>query len=278
MRSIEDFNAIPSLRFRTVFWIVTTIWNRGDITQYINRCISNVYEADIIWLEIKMHVTEIVESIEVIYWTHYGTVDTKRHEELLVQDERNDIELRYSMACHDCFEDILQKLYDLLSDRQRERFLELNRNRELVQENSVESKQRSGRSRIFNECEERWIVRDVHINPRSSALKMTSQRKSRFRKSVNPETVRNVLRKHKYHGRVPQRKLYICKENRQARLAFAKMYWIFFDVRVWLRATVVALTGESEANSQVYVETPLHPEKLTVWCALWAGGILLQKR
>ncbi|GFX31639.1 uncharacterized protein TNCV_4081631 [Trichonephila clavipes] len=34
----------------------------------------------------------------------------------------------------------------------------------------------------------------------------------------------------------------------------------------------------SEANPQVYVEIPLHPEKLTVWCALWAGGILLQKR
>ncbi|GFU86020.1 uncharacterized protein TNCV_3070221 [Trichonephila clavipes] len=34
----------------------------------------------------------------------------------------------------------------------------------------------------------------------------------------------------------------------------------------------------SEANPQVYVETPLHPEKLTVWCALWAGGILLQKQ
>ncbi|GFV66134.1 hypothetical protein TNCV_5073361 [Trichonephila clavipes] len=33
-----------------------------------------------------------------------------------------------------------------------------------------------------------------------------------------------------------------------------------------------------EANPQVYVETPLHPEKLTVWCALWAGGILFQKR
>ncbi|GFV41000.1 hypothetical protein TNCV_2665911 [Trichonephila clavipes] len=33
----------------------------------------------------------------------------------------------------------------------------------------------------------------------------------------------------------------------------------------------------SEANPQVYVETPLHPEKLTVWGALWAGGILLQK-
>ncbi|GFU47306.1 transposable element Tcb1 transposase [Trichonephila clavipes] len=34
----------------------------------------------------------------------------------------------------------------------------------------------------------------------------------------------------------------------------------------------------SEANPQVYVETPLHPEKLIVWCVLWAGGILLQKR
>ncbi|GFW92292.1 transposable element Tc3 transposase [Trichonephila clavipes] len=30
----------------------------------------------------------------------------------------------------------------------------------------------------------------------------------------------------------------------------------------------------NEANPQVYVETPLHPEKLTVWCALWAGGII----
>ncbi|GFS77301.1 uncharacterized protein TNCV_3758811 [Trichonephila clavipes] len=29
-----------------------------------------------------------------------------------------------------------------------------------------------------------------------------------------------------------------------------------------------------EANPQVYVETPLHPEKLAVWCALWAGGII----
>ncbi|GFX96985.1 hypothetical protein TNCV_1997171 [Trichonephila clavipes] len=34
----------------------------------------------------------------------------------------------------------------------------------------------------------------------------------------------------------------------------------------------------SEANPQVYVETPLHEEKVTVWCTLWAGGILLQKR
>ncbi|GFX97805.1 putative DD41D transposase [Trichonephila clavipes] len=34
----------------------------------------------------------------------------------------------------------------------------------------------------------------------------------------------------------------------------------------------------SAANPQGYVKTPLYPEKLTIWCALWAGGILLQKR
>ncbi|GFV96450.1 putative DD41D transposase [Trichonephila clavipes] len=31
----------------------------------------------------------------------------------------------------------------------------------------------------------------------------------------------------------------------------------------------------SEANPQVYAVTPLHPETLTVWCALWAGGIIV---
>ncbi|GFX51912.1 HTH_Tnp_Tc3_2 domain-containing protein [Trichonephila clavipes] len=56
---------------------------------------------------------------------------------------------------------------------------------------------------------------------------MTLKCKSRFGKSVNPETVRNVLRKHKYHGRVPQRNPYISKANRQARLTFAKMYFHF---------------------------------------------------
>ncbi|GFY15540.1 putative transposable element [Trichonephila clavipes] len=42
----------------------------------------------------------------------------------------------------------------------------------------------------------------------------------------------------------------------------------------WQRRGYSSLNGCSEANPQVYVETPLHPEKLTVWCALWAGGII----
>ncbi|GFX24275.1 uncharacterized protein TNCV_1366541 [Trichonephila clavipes] len=52
------------------------------------------------------------------------------------------------------------------------------------------------------------------------------------------------------------------------------------DAHFWLNGYVNKQNCRiwSEANPQVYVETPLHPEKLTVWCALWAGGTLLQKR
>ncbi|GFW92855.1 hypothetical protein TNCV_1736481 [Trichonephila clavipes] len=52
------------------------------------------------------------------------------------------------------------------------------------------------------------------------------------------------------------------------------------EAHFWLNGYVIKQNCRiwSEANPQVYVETPLHPEKLTVWCALWAGGILLQKR
>ncbi|GFX57635.1 hypothetical protein TNCV_2676211 [Trichonephila clavipes] len=52
------------------------------------------------------------------------------------------------------------------------------------------------------------------------------------------------------------------------------------EVHFWLNGYVNKQNCRiwSEANPQVYVETPLHLEKLTVWCTLWAGGILLQKR
>ncbi|GFX40073.1 DUF4817 domain-containing protein [Trichonephila clavipes] len=48
------------------------------------------------------------------------------------------------------------------------------------------------------------------------------------------------------------------------------------EVHFWLNGYVNKQNCRiwSEANPQVYVETPLYPEKLTVWCALWAGGII----
>ncbi|GFU29088.1 DUF4817 domain-containing protein [Trichonephila clavipes] len=53
---------------------------------------------------------------------------------------------------------------------------------------------------------------------------------------------------------------------------------IFFsdEAHFWLNGYVNKQNCRmwSEANPQVYVETPLHPEKLTVWCTLGAGGII----
>ncbi|GFU72696.1 putative DD41D transposase [Trichonephila clavipes] len=48
------------------------------------------------------------------------------------------------------------------------------------------------------------------------------------------------------------------------------------EVHFWLNGYVNKQNCRiwSEANPQVYVETPLHTEKLTVWCALWAGGVI----
>ncbi|GFW45670.1 uncharacterized protein TNCV_3246071 [Trichonephila clavipes] len=45
--------------------------------------------------------------------------------------------------------------------------------------------------------------------------------------------------------------------------------------KLWCRAGIALLVEWlRQQTKQVYVETPLHPEKLTVWCALWAGGII----
>ncbi|GFW60544.1 DUF4817 domain-containing protein [Trichonephila clavipes] len=53
---------------------------------------------------------------------------------------------------------------------------------------------------------------------------------------------------------------------------YEKIRKITPEINLQLFLNVIA--GEIEANPQVYVETPLHPEKLTVWCTLWAGGII----
>ncbi|GFX07781.1 uncharacterized protein TNCV_4160501 [Trichonephila clavipes] len=57
---------------------------------------------------------------------------------------------------------------------------------------------------------------------------------------------------------------------------FHKQILFSDEVHFWLNGYVNKQNCRirSEANPQVYVETPLHPEKLAVWYALWAGGII----
>ncbi|GFU70400.1 putative transposable element [Trichonephila clavipes] len=57
---------------------------------------------------------------------------------------------------------------------------------------------------------------------------------------------------------------------------FHKRVLFSYEVHFWLNGYVNKQNCRiwSEVNPQVYVETPLYLEKLTVWCALWAGGII----
>ncbi|GBM57863.1 Transposable element Tcb1 transposase [Araneus ventricosus] len=96
---------------------------------------------------------------------------------------------------------------------------------------SVKNRPRIGRPSCFTELEERWIVRRVICNPKTSALKFTlkaqqrfNKAQQRFNKSVSPETVRDILRKYNFHGRVARRKPFLSKAHQRARLEFAKSY------------------------------------------------------
>ncbi|GBO15255.1 Transposable element Tcb1 transposase [Araneus ventricosus] len=89
---------------------------------------------------------------------------------------------------------------------------------------SVKNRPRTGRPRCFTELEERWIVRKVICNPKTSAMKLILKAQQRFNKSVSPETVRDILRKYNFHGRVARRKPFLSKAHQRARLEFAKSY------------------------------------------------------
>ncbi|GBM99434.1 hypothetical protein AVEN_120248-1, partial [Araneus ventricosus] len=89
---------------------------------------------------------------------------------------------------------------------------------------SVKNRPRTGRPRCFTEREERWIVRKITCNPKISAVKLTSKAQQSFNESAKPETVRNILRKYNFHGRVARRKPFFSKAHRRARLEFSKSY------------------------------------------------------
>ncbi|GFU44409.1 uncharacterized protein TNCV_1505461 [Trichonephila clavipes] len=84
-----------------------------------------------------------------------------------------------------------------------------------------------------------------------------------------------MLRKGRYKAR-------ITSDEAQFRLSFttSKMQIQYISRKKRCKDAAVLKNARwpsgvmSEANPQVYVETALHPEKLTVWCALWAGGII----
>ncbi|GFV11002.1 hypothetical protein TNCV_51001 [Trichonephila clavipes] len=68
----------------------------------------------------------------ITYWTAYGTVDVKRIEELMVRSNRIATGTRYILACNDCFQEIVEELFNLLTRQQKNRFQFYDSSRELL--------------------------------------------------------------------------------------------------------------------------------------------------
>ncbi|GFT95463.1 transposase [Trichonephila clavipes] len=116
-----------------------------------------------------------------------------------------------------------------------------------------------------------------HFNLGESTVRAIKKNEAAIRKSVISDNL--VALRFKYDQ--ARRRFVEWAQNEIAVVPdFHKRILFSDEVHLWLNGYVNKQNCRiwSEANPQVYVETPLHPEKLTVWCALWAGGILLQKR
>lgn len=98
--------------------------------------------------------------------------------------------------------------------------------------------------KIFSDADERWLMRQIKQKPYLSAPRLAAEAEIHLAKKANPETVRNVLRKHNYNGRVARRKPFINKVNKLKRVRFAKDHRNK-DLSFWNK---VIFTDESKYN------------------------------
>ncbi|XP_076172890.1 uncharacterized protein LOC143149435 [Ptiloglossa arizonensis] len=91
-------------------------------------------------------------------------------------------------------------------------------------ENRISNASRKAPNEKFNAYDERWMVRKIKENPKIGAPKLTNEVETYLGKSVNPETIKRILRKHNFHGRTARNKPLINEKNRRKRLDFTRVY------------------------------------------------------
>lgn len=111
-------------------------------------------------------------------------------------------------------------------------------------EGLVQDKAGRGRKKLCSEYDERFILRKIKIDPKISVPKLTKEVSQRINKPVSTETVRRILRKSGYNGRIARKKPFISKVNRQKRIEFAEKY-VNEPVEFW---TNVIFTDETKIN------------------------------
>lgn len=113
-----------------------------------------------------------------------------------------------------------------------------------VRENRIEDKGRNAPNKIFSDNDERWILRKIKQNPTLSAPLIAKDAENFLGKKCIAETIRRILRKNDFYGRVPRKKPFISPKNRLCRLKFAQGH-VSRDEDFW---NTVIFADESKFN------------------------------
>lgn len=148
---------------------------------------------------------------------------------------------------------------------------------------------RSGRPTKVNDRLRNAIIREVKVNPRISAPKIATNVAGSVNVNITPQTVRNVLHRRGYHGRVSRRKFLVTKVNKGKRMKFALDHadkpQTFWNKVIWSDESKFELF-KSKGKVIVWRKngTALKPKNLTptvkhgggsvmVWGCMTASGV-----
>ncbi|GFX89030.1 mariner Mos1 transposase [Trichonephila clavipes] len=125
----------------------------------------------------------------------------------------------------------------------------------------------------YNERHDKVILQ--HGNARPHAAKVVKTYLETLKWEVLPHRY-NLLALHFKYDQARRRFVEWAQNEIAVVPDFHKRILLSDEAHFWLNGYVNKQNCRiwSETNPQVYVETQLHPEKLTVWCALWTGGIM----
>lgn len=99
-------------------------------------------------------------------------------------------------------------------------------------EGTISNRPGRGRKKLLSQIDDRFICRQVKINPAINMKDLTNEVSTRIRKNISVETVRRTLRKEGYNGRIARKKPFISKTNREKRVQFAKTF-VNCDENFW---------------------------------------------
>ena len=89
-------------------------------------------------------------------------------------------------------------------------------------EDWTKSNPQNGQPKKLSEREERSVLRKIKQNPRLSASTLAASVREEFGKQISANTIRIIMKKEGFNGRVCRKKPYINEVNRKKRQHFPK--------------------------------------------------------